>query len=123
MKNSFDPNLPIYLQVMDEIKKDIFKKRYLPGSKIPSVRELALQYSVNPNTIQKSLMELEREGLLRSERAVGRFVTQDQDLINELRHHHSNEKIEIFIEDMYALGYNDEEMIDALKVGIENYRK
>lgn len=55
MKNDFDPNLPIYIQVMEEIKKEIFASEYLPGSKLASVRELALEYGVNPNTIQKAL--------------------------------------------------------------------
>ena len=68
-----NPNLPIYLQVMDEIKKEIVTQVYLPQQKIPSVRELALKYNVNPNTIQKALSELEREELLRSERAIGRL--------------------------------------------------
>ena len=64
MKNDFDPNLPIYIQVMEEIKKEIFASEYLPGSKLASVRELALEYGVNPNTIQKALSELERTGIV-----------------------------------------------------------
>lgn len=115
MKNNFDPHLPIYLQMMDEIKKNIFNKTYLPGKKIPSVRELALQYSINPNTIQKSLIELEREGFLRSERAVGRFVTEDQNLINQLRKQHAQSKIKDFIQEMYAFGYDDHDILSALK--------
>ena len=66
MKNDFDPNLPIYIQVMEEIKKEIFASEYLPGSKLASVRELALEYGVNPNTIQKALSELERTGIIYS---------------------------------------------------------
>lgn len=114
MKNNFDPHLPIYLQMMDEIKKNIFNKTYLPGKKIPSVRELALQYSINPNTIQKSLIELEREGFLRSERAVGRFVTEDQNLINQLRKQHAQSKIKDFIQEMYAFGYDDHDILSTL---------
>lgn len=115
MKNNFDPHLPIYLQMMDEIKKNIFNKTYLPGKKIPSVRELALLYSINPNTIQKSLIELEREGFLRSERAVGRFVTEDQNLINQLRKQHAQSKIKDFIQEMYAFGYDDHDILSTLK--------
>lgn len=114
MKNSFDPNLPIYIQVMDEIKKDVFLKKYAPGSKIASVRELALEYSVNPNTIQKSLSELEREGLLRSERAVGRFVTDDLNLIEQFRKNASKEKVDHFITEMSGLGYSKPEMIELI---------
>lgn len=115
MKNNFDPHLPIYLQMMDEIKKNIFNKTYLPGKKISSVRELTLQYSINPNTIQKSLIELEREGFLRSERAVGRFVTEDQNLINQLRKQHAQSKIKDFIQEMYAFGYDDHDILSTLK--------
>lgn len=115
MKNNFDSHLPIYLQMMDEIKKNIFNKTYLPGKKIPSVRELALQYSINPNTIQKSLIELEREGFLRSERAVGRFVTEDQNLINQLRKQHAQSKIKDFIQEIYAFGYDDHDILSTLK--------
>lgn len=85
MKNDFDPNLPIYIQVMEEIKKEIFASEYLPGSKLASVRELALEYGVNPNTIQKALSELERTGIIYSRRALGRFVSEDSNLISELK--------------------------------------
>ncbi|WP_041139997.1 GntR family transcriptional regulator [Beduini massiliensis] len=114
MKNSFDPNLPIYLQVMDEIKKDVFTHHYLPGHKIASVRELALQYSVNPNTIQKALSELERVGLLHSERTVGRFVTEDLELIDRLRYEISHEKVHTFVSEMKGLGYDRQGIIDAI---------
>lgn len=114
MKNSFDPNLPIYIQVMDEIKKDVFLKKYTPGNKISSVRELALEYSVNPNTIQKALSELEREGLLRSERAVGRFVTDDLELIEQFRKNSSKQTVDQFITEMEKLGYTKQEMIQQI---------
>ena len=73
-KINFDPKFPIYLQVMEAIRKDILAGRLKPGDKVPSVRELASQLGVNPNTIQKALSELEREGLLESARTSGRFV-------------------------------------------------
>lgn len=114
MKNNFDPNLPIYLQVMDEITKGIFSKHYAPGDKIASVRELALLYSVNPNTIQKALSELERVGILRSERAVGRYVTDDLELINQLRYSRTGEKVKVFVGEMRELGYNQEGIIHAI---------
>lgn len=114
MKNNFDPNLPIYLQVMDEIKKDIYNKKYLPGVKIPSVRELALQYGINPNTIQKSLMELEREGLLRSERAIGRFVTDDESVILKSQSEVCKTIVENFISEMKILGYSKEKIVEKV---------
>lgn len=114
MKYTFDPNLPIYLQVMTEIKKDIFTKVSLPGQKIASVRELALQYSVNPNTIQKALSELEREGLLYSERAVGRYVTEDIALISIKKQELLQNIVQEFIEQMQAIGCSKEEMVEAI---------
>lgn len=114
MKNNFDPNIPIYLQVMEEIKKDIFNKKYLPGNKIPSVRELALQYAVNPNTIQKSLSELERDGLLRSERAIGRFVTDEIETVKRVRKEMMEEIIKKFLEEMRKLGFSKEETINKI---------
>lgn len=114
MKYNFDPNLPIYLQVIEEIKRDIFNERYLPGSKIPSVRELALQYGVNPNTIQKSLTELEREGLLRSERAVGRYVTDDTNSINKAQKEVSDGVVDNFIKEMKALGFSITQIVSMI---------
>lgn len=117
MKYDFDPNLPIYLQVMTVIKKDIFNNISLPGQKIASVRELALKYSVNPNTIQKALSELEREGFLYSERAVGRYVTHDEELLLQKKQEFSKTIVDVFIDEMSALGYTVEE----IKKIIEQY--
>ena len=100
MKNEFDPNLPIYLQVMEEIKKDIFVGKYHCGDKIASVRELALVYSVNPNTIQKALSELERTGIIYSKRAQGRYVSEDSNLIDDLKKEVSDQKIRTFLNEM-----------------------
>ncbi len=115
MKYEFDPNLPIYLQVMEEMKKSILKKEYLPGHKIPSVRELALEYSINPNTIQKALSELEREGLLTSVRAVGKFVVEDLNVIENLRKEKAHQAVLNYYEQMSELGYDQEGMIQMIK--------
>ena len=77
----FDTNLPIYLQIMTEIKRLIITGTYKPSQKIPSVRELAIDYGVNPNTVQRALSELEREGLVASERTSGRFKFCQRDLV------------------------------------------
>ncbi|MFV0396018.1 MAG: GntR family transcriptional regulator [Coprobacillaceae bacterium] len=115
MKNNFDPNLPIYLQVMDEIKRNIFNKMYQMGDKIPSVRELALMYGVNPNTIQKALSELERNGLLRGERAVGRYVTEDETILKKEMETITRDMIGTFLKEMFNLGFTKEEIINAIK--------
>ena len=115
MKNDFDPNLPIYIQVMEEIKKEIFASEYLPGCKLASVRELALEYGVNPNTIQKALSELERTGIIYSRRALGRFVSEDSNLISELKKDVSLDKVKVFIEEMRKLGFSKIEVIKMIE--------
>ncbi len=115
MKYDFDPNLPIYLQVMDEIKKRIFNGYYCLGGKIDSVRELAIEYGVNPNTIQKALSELERENLLYSKRSSGRFVCDNEELIKKMKSEIIGKKIEMFINEMYELGCNRDDVISLIK--------
>lgn len=115
MKHKFDSNLPIYLQVMEEIKKDIINKKYVLGDKIPSVRELALYYGANPNTIQKALSELEREGLLRSERAVGRYVTDQKERISVLKKEASDTIVENFIRNMKEIGFTKADIIKIIE--------
>lgn len=114
MKYNFDPNLPIYLQVMAEIKKDIFTKVSLPGQKIASVRDLALKYSVNPNTIQKALSELEREKLLYSERAIGRYVTKDEELLLQKKQELFKTIVNDFLKQMQDIGCKPEEIIEVI---------
>lgn len=115
MKYDFNNNLPIYIQVMDEIKKKIFNGSYLFGTKIDSVRDLALEYGVNPNTVQKALSELEREGLLYSKRSSGRFVSEDIELIENFKKEIIVEKIKIFVKEMEELGYSKEEIIKLIE--------
>lgn len=83
--NNFNANAPIYLQVVEDIKIKIMNGTLRPGDKISSVRELALELEVNPNTIQRAFSELEREGFIRTERAVGRFVADNQKLIDDCK--------------------------------------
>lgn len=115
MKYDFDPNLPIYIQVMDEIKKKIFNGFYCSGGKIDSVRELALEYGVNPNTIQKALSELEREGLLYSKRSTGRFVSESVEMIEKLKKEMLVKKVKIFVNEMDELGYCQDDVIILIK--------
>ena len=76
----FENETPIYLQIIDKIKKDIVSGVLSPGSKIPPVRELAIEAGVNPNTMQKALQTLESEGILYSQRTSGRFVAETVEL-------------------------------------------
>ena len=102
-----DNNRPIYLQLMEKIQQDIISGVYHAGDRLPSVRELALEASVNPNTMQKALSELERVGLVYSQRTSGRFITEDATMIKELKQHLANEHILEFFEKMKQLGFRE----------------
>lgn len=101
---------PIYLQLMERIQMDIISGRYAPGEKLPSVRELAVEASVNPNTMQKAMAELERKGLVYSQRTAGRFITEDRELMKELRKEQAVRYLEEFFTNMRHLGLQDEEI-------------
>jgi DNA-binding transcriptional regulator YhcF (GntR family) len=103
---TFQTERPIYLQLVDEIKAQIVAGRLAPGAKIDSVRDLAAFYTVNPNTVQRALSELERGGLLSTKRASGKTVTEDEKMIQDLRSHLAAERTEAFVSTMEALGFS-----------------
>lgn len=118
--SEFNSNIPIYIQVIEHMKMDIISGKLKPGDKIPSVRELALLLSVNPNTIQKALSELEREGFLMTERAVGRYVSNNNELIEQSKVIEINKRIGSFIKEMKGLGLSLSDIkkyIDDIKEG------
>ena len=94
---NLDSNLPIYPQIMERITMDIISGTYLPGSKLPSVRDLAQDAGVNPNTMQKALSELERTGLLYSQRTSGRFITEDLTMIEQTKNTIASEQVKEFL--------------------------
>ena len=110
---------PIFLQLIEIIQMDIISGKYPPGGKLPSVRDLAAQAAVNPNTMQKALSELERSGLVFSQRTSGRFITEDKHMIEKLKSTLAKEKIKEFLYSMQQLGFQKEEtialMTDLLK--------
>lgn len=107
----FDSNIPIYIQVMETIKMDVMSGQLKPNDKIPSVRELALSLSVNPNTIQKALSELEREGFLVTERAVGRYVADNQQLIQDCKNKEIQKHVNAFMKQMKLLGMDKSDVL------------
>ena len=115
MAISFDSNIPIYIQVMDYIKKEIVSGRLKPGDKVDSVRDLAMRFGVNPNTVQRSLAELEREGLLKSERTVGRFISENEELINLTREQMAFSCVSRYVREMRTLGYNGEQVLEQTR--------
>ncbi len=115
MDYKLDDNMPIYIQIMQKVRDAIASGEWKPGSKIPSVRELAGAFEVNPNTMQRAMLELEREGLLVSERTAGRFVTEDKALIKGLKKDVAIAAADAFRNAMLELGYTPEEMIEFFR--------
>ena len=101
----FQTDRPIYAQLVEQVKQKIITGVYPPGSKMPSVRELAAEASVNPNTMQRAFSQLEQEGLLYTQRTSGRFVTEDQGRITAMKEELARELIRSFLENMEQLGY------------------
>ena len=115
MDRSLEDNMPIYMQIMNSIRDAIASGELAAGDKVPSVRELASEFEVNPNTMQRALMELEREGILVSERAIGRFVTDDRSRIDAMRREAGSRAADAFIRQMADLGFSEEEMLDFFR--------
>lgn len=114
MEWNIDPNRPVFIQIVERIMDEIFAGKYEPGSQIPSVRELALDAEVNPNTMQKALSELERTGIVYTKRASGRFVTDDTELIATLKRERADGRIKSFLEDMKKMGMSRQEVIEII---------
>lgn len=112
---TFRNDLPIYTQLMHRLSEGIVSGVYAPGEKLPSVRDFALEAGVNPNTMQRALTDLEREGLVFSVRTSGRFVTENAEMIRNARFRMADERVEQFLTDMQQLGCTREEVIEILK--------
>ena len=112
--DQFQSTQPIYLQIMERIKKEIVSEKLLPQQQLPTVRDLALQYQVNPNTVQRALSELERLNLVKSDRTVGRFVSDDLELIQSLKKQMIMEKVETFVDEIEQLKVSQEESINYI---------
>ncbi len=106
---------PIYSQLVEIIQLQIISGRYKAGDRLPSVRELAAEASVNPNTMQKALAELERNCLIVTQRTSGRIVTEDTELIHKTQKHLAEEHIQNFFRTMNGLGYSAEEILLLVK--------
>ena len=116
---SFTPDRPIYLQIQEGLKLSIVSGLHPPGDKLPAVRDLALEAAVNPNTVQRALTELEREGLVYAHRTSGRFVTEDKAVIEKMKNELAMELVGAFLEKMAAIGYGAAETAGLIKVKSE----
>ena len=115
MDNIFDNERPIYIQLVEKLEHEIISGKLKAGSRIASVRELALYMKVNPNTMQKALLEIEEEGLIYTERTNGKFVTKDHKLIEKKKKEMAKEKVKNYIDDMSKIGIDLEEAVNYLK--------
>ena len=115
----FDLNnsIPIWKQLTSQLKERIASGEYKPGDKFPSVRELAAEAGVNPNTMQRAMALLETEGLVITNRTAGRIVTADESIINRTRTDLAREHTQKYLKEMQALGYDTEDAIKLLKDG------
>ena len=119
----FKEGTPIYLQMIEEMKLRIVRGEYPAGSQVPPVRELAVEAGVNPNTVQRAYAQLESEGMLKSDRTRGRFVTEEKSVLSELRKNMSSRFVTEMIEGMKELGMSDEEILEAVSEQIKEAGK
>lgn len=116
---NLDSSRPFYLQIIERVQMDIITGRYQPGDKLPSARDLAQEAAVNPNTMQKALSELERSGLIYSQRTSGRFITEDKELIHQMKKELAAAEVSAFVAHMKQLGITPEEIRQLLAETIE----
>ena len=114
MSEQFDSSRPIYAQLVERLKAKILAGTYPPGGHLDSVRDMAAAAGVNPNTMQRALAQLETEGLVRTERTAGRYVTEDTMLIEQLRAATAEKFAEEFLEKMQGIGYSPAQVAELL---------
>ncbi|SFT23792.1 GntR family transcriptional regulator [Paenibacillus sp. BC26] len=115
MQLNFDNPKPIYLQMVDEVKKALVRGELVPGDKIPSLKERAQMSQVNPNTVQRAYQEMEREGLTETLRGQGTFIKNDPALLLHIRAEMANAAVRQFIEEMRGLGVDPGETEHLLR--------
>lgn len=111
MQWDLNSDKPVYLQLVEHIQVGIISGVYKPGDKLPSVRDLAAQAMVNPNTMQRAMAELERDGLVFANRTSGRFITSDEELIKELKTKYTSQIVKDFLDKMDLMGIELDEII------------
>ena len=115
MYRELDRNAPMFLQIFDRIKKDIVCAKYPPNTQIPTVRQLACDMSVNPNTVQKALQLLEDDRLIITRGTLGKFVTPDTLRIAEVRRVMQRETLRASVAELHELGITNEDIIEFVK--------
>ena len=115
----FKNGIPIYTQIVDEMVMRIVSGKYAPGERLPSVRDLALEAGVNPNTMQRGLGELERRKLIYTERTSGKFITEDEEVLKELNNKMAEKYVSRLIEELSSMGLDRDQIIQAVMAGLE----
>lgn len=111
----FETDRPIYVQLKEQILLLIVSGTYPAGTKLPPVRDMAAEASVNPNTLQKALSDLERDGLVYTQRTSGRFVTEDESMIQQAKMALAAEQIDLFLKKMAGIGFTREEALALIE--------
>ena len=120
---NFDPMKPIWLQVATKLKQEIASGARAPGSKLPGGRDLALSFGINPNTAVRIYQELEREGVCRTRRGLGTFVTEDEGRIRLMKEEMARSAVERVIGELAGLGFSREEAAKIILEETENAEK
>lgn len=120
MSDDFHSSQPIYLQLVQRICRQIVNQERAAGDKLPSVREMAIQFGVNPNTIQRVYSELERLTVVETKRGQGTFVTESQSRLQQLRSELMKDHITSFLRDMTEMGFSPDEIIQGIKDHLED---
>lgn len=119
MTIEFDNNAPIYIQIMNYMKKQIVIGKLGPGDKIESVRDLASELQINPNTIQRTFQELEREGIVETKRGLGRYVTEEESTIMRIKKEMAAELLDRFVNGMKELGFAGADIVALVEDAVQ----
>ena len=114
MKWEIDSERPVYIQLIEQIQAGIISGIFKPGDRLPSVRDLAAEATVNPNTMQKALADLERTGLIYTNRTSGKYITSDEAMIKKLKSQSAKQLVQDFIDRMKLLGFDPDETLDLV---------
>ncbi|TQQ85817.1 GntR family transcriptional regulator [Peptacetobacter hominis] len=116
---NFDNNRPLYIQLLEVLKLKIVSGEIKPGEKFPTVRNLAEEAEVNPNTVQRALSELEKEELIETRRTIGKFVTENADRIESIKEELAGKVVEKFMINLKAIGYDENQILELIKNSIK----
>lgn len=119
MTAKYDADKPIYLQIIDRISKEIVRGALKPGDKLPSVRDMAIQSGVNPNTIQRTYSEMERMEIVVTKRGQGTFVTEDEGMLVRLKKSMETRVVESFVQSMREIGASEKEILESVERFLE----